>query len=445
MKKCQNTKSDCSQELPDAAERNNYYSNKQLTLDSFKVEQQYHIQKRHLLNRAIHGWGVAYGFDVSFATKDGKPGFCVESGLALDKCGRELLFDKDTIGIEDLIFLDENGAVDEDGKCAFLQNRTSPEGTCWLLSAHYAEELQDKVEIDAYCDWEVEEWDRVIETVKFSFTSVPAKRCEKGILPCNEDQTNDFEKKQADLHAYICEKLKSAPEEQDCCKLFNVDDPCGPVRIDTKNGVPIACVTFSDGCDEPDIENCIPKKFVKNNDLLFDLIEKEKPTTRIAKIGWEAWHRKTATHNEFFKAVEPASPEFWIRFDGPIKRETIEKDCIVMRVISSFGVHDFFQSPYRVPITEIEIEDSNLPSHVIAFRPKFDGKWLKRIAENGSEVLQSEFRVEIEIRGDFILDNLESRIVRWTKTPYRYLKRQSVYNSGHWTDISDSRHQVAGY
>ncbi len=48
-------------------------------------------------------------------------------------------------------------------------------------------------------------------------------------------------------------------------------------------------------------------------------------------------------------------------------------------------------------------------------------------------------------RGDFILDNLESRIVRWTKTPYRYLKRQSVYNSGHWTDISDSRHQVAGY
>ena len=48
-------------------------------------------------------------------------------------------------------------------------------------------------------------------------------------------------------------------------------------------------------------------------------------------------------------------------------------------------------------------------------------------------------------RGDFILDNLESKIVRWTKTPYRYLKRQSVYNSGHWTDIADDRNQVAGF
>ena len=48
-------------------------------------------------------------------------------------------------------------------------------------------------------------------------------------------------------------------------------------------------------------------------------------------------------------------------------------------------------------------------------------------------------------RGDFILDNLESKIVRWTKTPYRYLKRQSVYHSGHWADISDDRNQVAGF
>jgi len=48
-------------------------------------------------------------------------------------------------------------------------------------------------------------------------------------------------------------------------------------------------------------------------------------------------------------------------------------------------------------------------------------------------------------RGDFVLDNLESEIVRWTKTPYRYLKRQSVYNSGHWTTIVDDRNQVASY
>lgn len=37
--------------------------------------------------------------------------------------------------------------------------------------------------------------------------------------------------------------------------------------------------------------------------------------------------------------------------------------------------------------------------------------------------------------GDFILDNLESRILRWRDTPYRFLKRQSERNSGVWVAI----------
>lgn len=46
-------------------------------------------------------------------------------------------------------------------------------------------------------------------------------------------------------------------------------------------------------------------------------------------------------------------------------------------------------------------------------------------------------------RGDFILDNLSSKILRWNKTPYHYLKRQSVYHTGHWTTIADNRRQLA--
>ncbi len=48
-------------------------------------------------------------------------------------------------------------------------------------------------------------------------------------------------------------------------------------------------------------------------------------------------------------------------------------------------------------------------------------------------------------RGDYILDNLETKVNRWDKTPYRYLKRQSAAHSGRWTKISDRRAQVASY
>ncbi|MCK9551180.1 transglutaminase-like cysteine peptidase [Aquamicrobium sp.] len=41
--------------------------------------------------------------------------------------------------------------------------------------------------------------------------------------------------------------------------------------------------------------------------------------------------------------------------------------------------------------------------------------------------------------GDFILDNLESRVLAWSQTQYTYLKRQSAQNSGVWVSITDGR------
>ncbi|PSJ50299.1 transglutaminase-like cysteine peptidase [Kumtagia ephedrae] len=41
--------------------------------------------------------------------------------------------------------------------------------------------------------------------------------------------------------------------------------------------------------------------------------------------------------------------------------------------------------------------------------------------------------------GDFVLDNLEPRVLAWEDTPYTYLKRQSETNSGVWVKINDGR------
>ncbi|MFI0849402.1 transglutaminase-like cysteine peptidase [Mesorhizobium sp. IMUNJ 23232] len=41
--------------------------------------------------------------------------------------------------------------------------------------------------------------------------------------------------------------------------------------------------------------------------------------------------------------------------------------------------------------------------------------------------------------GDYVLDNLEPRVLAWDETPYTYLKRQSDTNSGVWVKINDGR------
>lgn len=41
--------------------------------------------------------------------------------------------------------------------------------------------------------------------------------------------------------------------------------------------------------------------------------------------------------------------------------------------------------------------------------------------------------------GDFVLDNLDDRVMNWRDTPYKFLKRQSEAHAGQWLGISDDR------
>ncbi|WP_011581063.1 MULTISPECIES: transglutaminase-like cysteine peptidase [Chelativorans] len=46
--------------------------------------------------------------------------------------------------------------------------------------------------------------------------------------------------------------------------------------------------------------------------------------------------------------------------------------------------------------------------------------------------------------GDFILDNMEPRILRWSETEYQFLKRQSARDASRWVSISDGRATAVG-
>lgn len=72
-------------------ERNRYFYGKLMTVRDFDTEQTYSANKRRLLNRVLQGVGVACGLGV--ATDDDST-ITIESGLALDYLGREIVVEQ---------------------------------------------------------------------------------------------------------------------------------------------------------------------------------------------------------------------------------------------------------------------------------------------------------------------------------------------------------------
>src|SRR5215211_2132818 len=83
------TKDCCSDSKCGVGLRNNYFEGKRLTADSFSVEQKYMVGRRRLINRAMHGWGVVYGYAIKAVPPHGEQTnyAChleIGPGLALD-------------------------------------------------------------------------------------------------------------------------------------------------------------------------------------------------------------------------------------------------------------------------------------------------------------------------------------------------------------------------
>jgi hypothetical protein len=66
--------------------RVNYHMGQLLTVEDFKQEQEYHLEKHRRHNRCLHGCGIVCGLEVS---TEGNA-ICVGPGFALDCCGNEI-------------------------------------------------------------------------------------------------------------------------------------------------------------------------------------------------------------------------------------------------------------------------------------------------------------------------------------------------------------------
>jgi hypothetical protein len=387
----------------------------------------------------------------------------IEDGLALDVCGRELVQVGCTmLQLGDVLVVDHRGRR-LDPTAAFktaeaMQRLDAGERCCWLLEAHYAEQNADPVQITDACRCEHDEWDHACETVRYSLRRVPCEECcrePECELDCRcthegcchserdreaepsyqEERLEELEGEARELMyrrrpvpprmrggcRCICDHLTGLNPGEDCtCRLCEIDEMCGSVRVDLGHGVPLACVeVVLNDCDEwtfgPKVEVCGPRRFVKRNDLLFDLIQ-GCDLTRISRIGWADWHRRehAVPHAEFLAALGYDGAEqdiyvardFWVEFSRPVKRETVRADCFAMTVLSR-DERERWWTPNRVPIIGVELWPSapETPQLVRGARIVVDGVWLYDAVRSSASVFHDHVtRVEFEVRGDYIVD-----------------------------------------
>ncbi|MEO8519796.1 MAG: hypothetical protein ABI603_00450 [Acidobacteriota bacterium] len=483
----------CTDQRCESGLRNNYYEGKRVTPDTFRTEQRYLNERRRLLNRAIHGWGVVYGYPIGVTAaragqRSGSTGrLDVGAGLALDQCGRELLETGRQLTIDDLIVLDDKLHTTTLGDLLGVpqtsirsQKAKDPaKKICALITAHYAEQSIDAVTLTDACRCERREWDHVCETVRYTLRIVSCDDCCRDWecelccscghgacqpsrrVPVEDDpghpRPSDPKSEVGQPHVTqpgtvstalpstmpeapptpgtacetlpfrrgggqcVCEHLTSlAPGEECDFVLCEMDDPCGRmVRVDVRHGVPLACVRLdSDSCQDwciaEVVDACGPRRLVKRNDLLFDLL-RGCDLTRIVEIGWP-WHRaldpipfaefQAAFGTRGYDQDEYVTRDFWIRFSKPVREETVRPDCFAMLIISGEREGKWWQA-MRVPIRRVVLfdpESGDPAGHVRGARIVVDGGWAEDALWGRGSVFHGHTRVELEVRGHFIID-----------------------------------------
>lgn len=407
-----------------AGKRNRYFKGKNMAAGDFSLEQHYGIARRRLLNRAIHGWGLAYGF----ALEIGEAGqLACGPGLALDRHGRELFRSAPGLVPPGEIYLPRRGCEGAG------QATDEADPARYLLQAHYAERPVDKVRVDEGCGCGESEWNHLCETVIFSlepFCGDEACACaEPGCPPpgCGTDGCHGVDRLDRGPHRRLCEWLGGR------------EFPCAGPDLCRWNGfeaalndpVPLACVTVSfDSCGHPVFrsisDGCTPRRLVKTNDLLFDLL-RGCDLARISEVSWAAWHRRPEPvpwkdfrsmfpcKEQGEKAKPPAgragglavATRFAFAFSRPVQTATLTPDCLAMTVLvveDRTGWVNTLRVPVEALLPDPEREgDPAGTTRRVAVGVNAD--WCDdEICDRTTVFRHGAACVEIEIRGDLILD-----------------------------------------
>lgn len=421
----------CCDRCCDTGSRNRYFVGKRLTPASFSAEQDYHVQRRRLLNRSMHGWGVVWGLAVTptNANASGNGTLLIGPGLALDRAGRELVVTQAlTLRHADV---------------KVLASAATTKATSWLLSAHYAERRILPVTLKDECHCERNEWDQTCEEVFFTLREIDTTDCcashpcelcccegegcveesnasgEAGCDGCTGDCEDPLSPRNRSPHRCLCTHLTGlaiGAQIETLCKI-NV---C--LDADLHNAVALACVSLKiDECGDMVFDRvldaCGPRRLVKRNDLLFDLI-RGCDLTVIDGTSWAEWHRRVepvdfVDFSTKFSAAD-APPDrcvtnFSVHFSRPVRVDSLRADCFSFAVIDPQEKTGWGEL-LRVPIVGVQASELSGDANEFARRATLvvDGQWfgdeLRRGSRNWSLFRDDVTQIEIEVRGDYIID-----------------------------------------
>jgi hypothetical protein len=283
-------------------ERNNYFYGKQFTVRDLIQEQSYFNGKRHLVNRMVLGWGVVCGLDLMWDEKSRH--FNVQTGMALDCCGREIIVCKPySVAFDDYDNQCREAKGKQDYKCKFM------------LCLEYDECCVEPVDLPPVggCNPEGRtEFNRIRDGYKVTIKKWE-DACAESCYECP-----DHFKHKADpetsrncvtptIHQHLCEQLKECKhncEKCNCVVLATFEVTSSghgqygqPQGYQQKEGQ-------QQGYEQPPIkitlDACTNRRFVYNNSLLFDLIN---------------CHHGDLPHIVDFSWRRPAYPKSEVDFD----------------------------------------------------------------------------------------------------------------------------------
>ena len=433
--------------------RNRFFRGKRMKAEDFAKEQHYFVERRRHINRAVLGWGIVHGLLLDGARlpvrrrpgdDDGrrvyrpenqsqhddesssrpKPGAIgVGPGLSLDRHGREIVVTAKTgIGARNTFLVEKTASG-----CHVRPLDKLPGGS-YLLSAHYAERQFGDSGLQDPCGCDGPGKNYVCETAVFSLRLIEDERC-----PCAEGEcrrectcggTSACCAAGRGPHACLCEWVGNADVATDSPTLCEWRG----YLIDPSGGVPLACVIVDvvDGRCGPEVvgwvtDDCGPRRLVKSNDLLYDLL-RGCDLTRISWISWHRWHRSEEQMPwQTFAGLfhDDGSTDLAVQFSGPVLEQTLRRDVVEVEAVTT-EQSTGWRVARRVPVIGLDLTPAPPPSGQAALPPgttnqmrlQVRPEWIRDEIEHGRESWLSErnFRIEITIRGDLILDCHEQAV-----------------------------------
>ncbi len=194
--------------------RARYFHGMLMTDRDFTEEQLYHNEKRKMLNRMLHGWGVVCGLKIT-PTNPASSKIVIERGMALDCRGSEIvLCDKYELDVLDWI-----------KSCAIAKRKPTTKEECeklekeeenkWYVVVRYKEVPTDPVPVyipSGSCEEKVCEYSRIREGYCFDLVKTVEcpERLKENDGPCEEWKnvsTNASDEEKGKVRKFLCEDL----------------------------------------------------------------------------------------------------------------------------------------------------------------------------------------------------------------------------------------------